>query len=103
MYMEETEPEGRQGPRGRESFTLNQPNPLIKEISQLRQEAHRRSCLTAALHGSETPNAGECAGEKQHTRPRGTSHPRRLRSVPELRLTDLEAVPPEGKVWRHSV
>ena len=56
--MEETEPEGRQGPRGRESFTLNQPNPLSKEISQVRQEAHHRACLTVALQGSETPKAG---------------------------------------------
>ena len=73
--MEETEPEGRQGPRGRESFTLNQPNPLSKEISQVRQEAHHRACLTVALQGSETPKAGECAGEKQRTRPQGPHSP----------------------------
>lgn len=66
MWMEETEPEGRQGPSGRESFTLSRPEQLINEISRVWQ-AHGQSRPTAAFHGSETRNTGQGAAEKQLT------------------------------------
>ena len=66
LWMEETEPEGRQGPSRRESVTLSQPEQLINEISRV-WRAHRQSPQTAAFHGSETRNTGQGAAEKQLT------------------------------------
>lgn len=97
----ETEPEERQGPRGRESFPLDQPDPLIKEVSRVQLEAHHQPCLAAAFHRSEVPNTGERAGGNS-TRGLGP-HPQEAPQRPELRLTDLEAVAPEGKGRRQSV